>query len=137
MQSFLSGYAIWAGRRWRRLGHLFLQSNPPVAEARQLAELDPKSIFAAVTSFYRLDDEGLSRRYDPHVARAVAAWLCRRHTEATLRELAASLGLSRSESVPNLTRRIQTRLKTPPSYLTIWLKSSNGRVHQTPAKIGP
>ena len=23
MQSFLSGYAIWAGRRWRRLGHLF------------------------------------------------------------------------------------------------------------------
>ena len=23
MQNFLSGYAIWAGRRWRRLGHLF------------------------------------------------------------------------------------------------------------------
>ena len=22
MQSFLSGYAIWAGRRWRRTGHL-------------------------------------------------------------------------------------------------------------------
>src|SRR5262249_12925481 len=23
MQSFLSGYAIWSGRRWRRSGHLF------------------------------------------------------------------------------------------------------------------
>jgi REP element-mobilizing transposase RayT len=23
MQSFLSGFAIWAGRRWRRVGHLF------------------------------------------------------------------------------------------------------------------
>jgi putative transposase len=23
MQSFLSGYAIWSGRRWRRTGHLF------------------------------------------------------------------------------------------------------------------
>ena len=23
MQSFLSGYAIWSGRRWRRIGHLF------------------------------------------------------------------------------------------------------------------
>jgi putative transposase len=44
MQSFLSGYAIRAGRRWRRLGHLFRgrhrsemiedQSNPSVAEAR-------------------------------------------------------------------------------------------------------
>jgi REP element-mobilizing transposase RayT len=103
MQSFLSGYAIWAGRRWRRLGHLFQeryrakmiedQSNPPVAEARQLSGLDPNRIFAAVASFYGLDDEGLSRCYDPHLARAVAAWLCRRHTEASLRELAASLGL--------------------------------------------
>jgi hypothetical protein len=42
------------------------------------------------------------------------AWLCRRHTEASLRELAASLGLSRPDSVPNLTRRIDTRLKTSP-----------------------
>jgi hypothetical protein len=50
----------------------------------------------------------------PHVARAVAAWLCRRHTEASLRELAASLRLSRPDSDPNLTRRIETRLKTSP-----------------------
>ncbi len=76
--------------------------------------LDPKRIFAAVTSFYGLDDAALSRRHDPHLARAVAAWLCRRHTEASLRELAASLGLSRPDSVPNLTRRIETRLKTSP-----------------------
>jgi hypothetical protein len=91
-----------------------IQSNPPVAEARQLSGLDPKRIFAAVTSFYGLDHEALSRRHDPHLARAVAAWLCRRHTEATLRELAARLGLSRADSVPNLTRRIDTRLKTSP-----------------------
>jgi chromosomal replication initiation ATPase DnaA len=90
------------------------QSNPPVAEARQLCCLDPRRIFAAVTSFYGLDDEALARRYDPHVARRVAAWLCRRHTEASLRELAASLGISRPDSVPNLTRRIDTRLKTSP-----------------------
>jgi hypothetical protein len=124
MQSFQSGYAIWAGRRRRRLGHLFQgryraemigdQSNPPVAEPRQLSGLDPNRIFAAATSFYGQDDEALSRRYDPHLARAVAAWLCRRHTEASLRELAASLGLSRPDSVPNLTRRIETRLKTSP-----------------------
>ena len=91
-----------------------IQSDPPVAEARQLSGLDPRRIFAAVTSFYGLDDAALSRRHDPHLARAVAAWLCRRHTEASLRELAASLGLSRPDSVPNLTRRIETRLKTSP-----------------------
>jgi alkanesulfonate monooxygenase SsuD/methylene tetrahydromethanopterin reductase-like flavin-dependent oxidoreductase (luciferase family) len=88
------------------------QSNPPLTEARQISGLDPKRILAAVSAFYGLDDDALSRRHDPHVARAVAAWLCRRHTEASLRELAGWLGLSRADSVPNLTRRIEERLKT-------------------------
>ena len=91
-----------------------IMSNPPVAEARQLAGLDPKRIFAAVADFYGLDDASLSRRHDPHLARAVAAWLCRRHTEASLRELAEWLGLSRADSVPNLTRRLEARLKASP-----------------------
>jgi hypothetical protein len=56
----------------------------------------------------------LSRRYDPHLARAVAAWLCRRYTQAPHRELAERLGLSRADSVPNLTRRLDTRLRTSP-----------------------
>jgi len=89
-------------------------SNPPLPESRQLAGLDPKRIFAAVAEFYGLDSSSLSRRHDPHLARAVAAWLCRRHTEASLRELAERLGLSRADSVPNLTRRLEARLKASP-----------------------
>jgi hypothetical protein len=89
-------------------------SNPPVAEARQLAGLDPKRILAAVADFYGVDGTLLSRRHDPHLARAVAAWLCRRHTEASLRQLAEWLGLSRADSVPNLTRRLEARLKASP-----------------------
>jgi len=89
-------------------------SNPPLAEARQLAGLDPKRIFAAVEDFYGLEGASLSRRHDPHLARAVAAWLCRRHTEASLRQLTEWLGLSRADSVPNLTRRLDARLKTSP-----------------------
>ena len=57
----------------------------------------------------------MSRRHDPHLARAVAAWLCRRHTEVSLRELAVWLGLSRADSVPNLTRRLEARLKAAPA----------------------
>ena len=91
-----------------------IASNPPLAEARQLAGLDPKRIFAAVADFYGLEATSLSRRHDPHLARAVAAWLCRRHTEASLRELAKWLGLSRADSVPNLTRRLEARLKASP-----------------------
>jgi hypothetical protein len=40
--------------------------------------------------------------------------LCRRHTEAPLRELAECLGLSRADSVPNLTRRLEARLNVSP-----------------------
>jgi hypothetical protein len=110
------GWVLGSERFLARLRSLAssLQSNPPVAEARQLCGLDPKRIFDAVKSFYGLDETALLRRHDPHVARAVAAWLCRRHTEASLRELAPSLGLSRADSVPNLTRRIETRLKASP-----------------------
>ena len=45
-----------------------------------------------------------------HIARASAAWLARRLTQATLRELAVSLCLGRPESVSNLTRRIDGAL---------------------------
>jgi len=43
-------------------------------------------------------------------ARAVAAYLARRWTDATLTELAADLGLSRAESVSNLRRRVARQL---------------------------
>jgi putative transposase len=88
-----------------------VRSNPPVPEARQLAGLDPKRIITAVAEFYGLEGSWLSRRGDPSLARPVVAWLCRRHTEASLRQLADWMGLSRADSVPNLTRRLEQRLK--------------------------
>jgi putative transposase len=92
-----------------------VSTNPPLPEARQLAGLDPDRIMAAVAGFYGVDATLLSRRHDPHLARAVAAWLCRRHTTAPLRLLAERLGLSRADSVPNLTRRLEARLQASPS----------------------
>ena len=97
-------------------------SNAPVAETRQLARLDPKRVLAAVADFYDVDPAWLATRHDPHMARAVAAWLCRRHTEATLSELAEWLDLSRADSVPNLTRRLQTRLTSQPELLNDFAK---------------
>jgi hypothetical protein len=75
-----------------------------------------------------------------HPERVGHAWLCRRHTGASLRELAAWLGLSRADSVPNLTRRIETRLKASPELsndLAEILKrasSPDAGVHQANAK---
>jgi hypothetical protein len=87
-------------------------ADPPAPEARQLAGLDAGTVCAEVAGYFGLEASALSRRHDPHIARAVAAWLCRRYTEAPLRELAVRLGLSRADSVPNLTRRIEARLAT-------------------------
>ncbi len=42
------------------------------------------------------------------------AYLARRTTDATWRELARELGLSRPDSVPNLTRRIEKALAVSP-----------------------
>jgi hypothetical protein len=76
-------------------------ADPAASEARPLAALDPDVICAAVVDHSGLDRSALLRRHDPHLARAVAAWLCRRHTEATLRELALRLSAHGVCSVVN------------------------------------
>ena len=67
-----------------------------------------------MSEHYGLDRSALAQRRDPHIARPVAAWLCRRHSEVPLHELAPLLGLSRADSVPNLTRRMDARLRAHP-----------------------
>jgi len=54
----------------------------------------------------------LGERGSRHPARAALVYLARNHTMATNAELAAVLGLSRAENVPNLTRRFADWLAT-------------------------
>jgi hypothetical protein len=90
--------------------------NPAASESRALAALDPDVICAAVVDHCGLDRSALLHRHDPHLARAVAAWLRRRHIEATLRELALRLRLSRATSVPNRTRRLEPAWRSVPAW---------------------
>jgi len=89
-------------------------ADPPALEPRELAGRDAEAIFRAVSEHYGLDRSALAQRGDSHIARAVDAWLCRRHSEVPLRELAPGLGLSPDDSVPNLTRRMNTGLRAHP-----------------------
>jgi hypothetical protein len=120
-------------------------TNTHILEARWLASLDPKRILAAVVDIYDVEPALLAKRHDPHIARAVAAWLCRRHTEATLAELAEWLGLSRADSVPNLTRRVEAQLKSQPELLHDFaailrratsVAADHGRIVKTPKAPG-
>jgi len=63
-----------------------------------------------VADYYDVEPALLSVRGEGPIARAVATWLARRMTTATLRELSDPLGLGRPESVSNLTRRIDRDL---------------------------
>jgi chromosomal replication initiation ATPase DnaA len=46
----------------------------------------------------------------------MAAWLCRRWTGATLRELGSAFGLTGTDSVSNLVRRAQQQFKESASW---------------------
>ena len=85
-----------------------------VPRVRTLEAVDFPTVFAAVSDYYQVDHAIFSQRGDGHIARAAAAWLSRRLTTATLRELSVPLGLTRPESVSNLTRRMERQLIRDP-----------------------
>lgn len=63
-----------------------------------------------VCATYGIEAADLVRRGSRHPARAALAYLARRRTAATNSELMRVLGVSRPESVPNLTRRFASWL---------------------------
>lgn len=77
----------------------------------RLAGCHPLSrVCEVVCASYELEPSDLRRRGSRHPGRAALVYLARRRTTATNAELMAVLGLSRPESVPNLTRRFTTLL---------------------------
>jgi REP element-mobilizing transposase RayT len=83
-------------------------------ESRRIRGLSISRVSQVVCAEYGIEPSALAVRGSRHPARAAIAYLARRHTPASNRELTALLGLSRPESVPNLTRRFQASLKSDP-----------------------
>ena len=81
-------------------------------EARRARGLTLSQLSEVVCDEYGVERSELSRRGSRHPARAAMAYLARRHTSATNGDLIEILGVSRAESVPNLTRRFERWLST-------------------------
>ena len=79
-------------------------------ESRRLQRISIERVSEVVCAEYGIEQSELSQRGSRHAARAAMAYLARRHTAATNGELTEILGVSRAESVPNLTRRFETWL---------------------------
>jgi len=76
-----------------------------VPQARRLASLPVTVVLQATARHFEVDPDVFTQWRSAHVARDIAAWLARRLTTATLRELAPEFGLTHPDSVSNLTRR--------------------------------
>ena len=83
-------------------------------ESRRVQGLSISQVSEIVCAEYGIELSELSRRGSRHPARAAMAYLARRHTAATNGELIEVLGVSRAESVPNLTRRFDSLLSSDP-----------------------
>ena len=77
-----------------------------VPAARRLRNVDPEQVLDAVAAQYEVSAQTLRQPRSGSPARGVAAWLPRRLTTATLRELAVAFGLNHPDSVSNLVRRV-------------------------------
>jgi putative transposase len=81
-------------------------------EARLLQGLPLSRVSDVVCEVYEIESSELGLRGSRHPARAALAYAARARTVATNAELAVILGVSRAESVPNLTRRFGAWLAT-------------------------
>src|SRR5208283_2094018 len=99
-----------------RLAQQVAQKNPSHSDLRReerlLRGLDLERLIEAVCKEYNVERGELAARGSRSAARAALAYLAKHHTEYTRADLVPILGLSRPESVPNLSARFATLLAT-------------------------
>jgi len=92
-----------------------LMKNPKYVDevplARRLSGIPLESLLQAVADHYRIDPASFLVKHSKETSRDVAAWLARRVTTATLRELSSPFGLGHPDSVRNLIRRTEQAMQ--------------------------
>ena len=74
-----------------------------------------EQVLSATADYYEVDIESFAAKRSRHVSRDVAAWLGRRLTTATLREMSESFGLGHPDSVRALINRAEAAIETSSS----------------------
>jgi putative transposase len=111
------GWILGSGKFVDRVGAM-LRGEPGLRRrpaSRPVKGVSLSRVCDAICTLYGVKRSELRRRGNRHPARAALAYLARRRTAATNLELADLLGLSRAESVPNLTRRFRAWVSVDPA----------------------
>ncbi len=113
------GWLLGSERFLERVRQQVAHDKPPHGglrrEERLLRGLDLERLIEAVCKTYHVDRGELAARGTRSPARAALAYLAKHHSECTRTDLVPILGLSRPESVPNLSARFATLLSTDPN----------------------
>jgi len=78
---------------------------------RRLFRVPLEEVLHVVADHYRVDPASFAVKHSKESSRDVAAWLARRVTTATLRELSSPFGLGHPDSVRNLIRRAEQAMQ--------------------------
>jgi hypothetical protein len=110
------GWLLGSERFLQRLRQHVAREHPTHGDLRReerlLRGLDLDRVIEAVCQRYGVGREQLAARGSRSPARAALAYLAKHHTECTRAELVPILGLSRPESVPNLSARFASLISS-------------------------
>lgn len=106
-QEAAHGWLLGSQQFIDRIKRLMKEPQHPdeVPSARRLGNLPMAAVIGAVADYFGTTPAAFACRRSTASGRDVAAWLARRLTSATLRELAEPFGLRHPDSVSNLVRR--------------------------------
>lgn len=80
-----------------------------------MAAVPLTEVLAVVADHYDVNASSFTIKHSKEASRDIAAWLARRVTTATLRELSMSFGLGHPDSVRNLIRRADQQMERSPT----------------------
>ncbi|WP_146595703.1 hypothetical protein [Novipirellula galeiformis] len=102
---FLRGWESSSDARQGTCSHVHYGSQ----NAKQCKTLSSDEIIAAVVAYHVWNATDYAAFRSVAAGRDIAAWLCRRWSPATLREMGPRFSLSGVDSVSNLVRRAERR----------------------------
>jgi hypothetical protein len=111
-EGWLLGSEASVERIKRMLKIPIYQDEVPVA--RRVAAVSVATVLAAAAAEIQVQPSSFAVRHGKHLSRALAAWVARRLTVATLRELAAPFGPGHLDSVRGLLNRAAAVLEASP-----------------------
>jgi hypothetical protein len=91
---------------WLRERVDLTQSPADMPNLRRFLTVSLPDLLARVSQYYSIPAAQVLHRRTRHISRAVVAWLSRRYTRSTRKQLARFLNLRHPESVTNLIRKV-------------------------------